>query len=427
MARSLLGLTLVALLAGCGARTSPSVDGDAGAPRRDAGDIDAAGFDAGPPWACRYEQTGEPIVIYDMPLHRDGIEAPELIVLEEGSETRLALAATHPRGWHPEIHVAELFVGASWPDDVRTGRSWVHVGIDAHSHGQLAHTANDSQIALAWYQGDFARGAPQGVSIRRLNTDTWQAGSAVLVEEDSNSAWALVPWQGGHALAFRPTTVTEAAVALLDESGRMIGEPIVTNPRLTGPAGTSVASTGSSLVTVTNDEAGTSFGRIAAPTYEETDRVAALMGRRPRAPTVRAEGDLTYAIWREESLDEEDRSFAMRVARLSAEGAVQALPLGDVVNAVQGPDIVVSPTGAMAVWAERREPEGIDLVLQRVTPEDEVAERLVVPTTNGVSRGPGYHGVTLRNGRVLLLTWSGYVGEDNDRDVFLARFDCRDI
>lgn len=420
------------VLAGCGARTSPWVDVDGGPPF-DAGPpgFDGGRPDAGPPWACTYALTGEPVVVIEESRFREGMGSPELLVIDDAAETRLALGVLHDRGWHPEIHVAEILVGDDWPGDVRVGRGFVHVGIDAHGTGHLAPTVDGEDAALAWYQGDLARDAPDGVVFRRLDVDAWTAGGSVMIEEGSASVSSIVPWQGGYAVGLLRARRTEASVAILDARGALVGEPRVANPRVSGPIGTSVAATDAALLAATNDEAGTTFGLVTdAPAVVTTSRQDALPGRRPRAPTLRADGASAWAVWREESLDEEDDSFALRLARLSPGGELESLPLSEVIDLLQAPGVVASAMGALAIWNERRDPEregneaGVQgIVLQRVTPDDVVAERVEIPST-ALDRSGAYHAVALRGGRTVILTWAGIEEGGRDTNVFLARLDC---
>lgn len=176
---------------------------------------------------------------------------------------------------------------------------------------------------------------------------------------------------------------------------------------------------------------GVSVGRLSpALALETTGRFDALEGRWPRSPTIRAHGNQAWATWREEADDDEDRTFAVRLAQLDDRGAPLGASIDEIAEPYLGPALHVSPLGPVLLWGELRDREapanevGVQaIVLRRATPEGEVVDRLEIPTTS-LDYGEAYDAVTVRGGRVLLVAWGATREGGANGVIYLARFDC---
>lgn len=429
-----LVVTILALLTtACGSRTDLALSTDGGrAPSR----RDASLPDAGPPPQCYYEPHGEPIELYTVGAHGEGVADPKMVVLEEGAETRLAFAVTHRHFWHSDIRLAEVFIGDAWPDGVRHGESMTLVGIDAHAPARLVRATTPDRLLMGWYRGDEAADRTPGVRVRPFDTAAWRPGEEQLIEEGAAYLYSLTELPGGDLLAVYRSHLmdggSETRAVRLNPSGRPQDEPLTVVSALPGPWGAMAAWTGSAVLVASNGPEGTTVHRLDTDrrTLTLTTRIPPLAGRRPRAPTLVAHGGQAWIAWREDVPDEREMGVAMRLARLTAIGDLLNLPIEDPPALIGAPFLHISAAGALLRFAAEpdltltpTDPGYNRIVLRHISPDGEDLDRLEHPITH--SLGQEHHfTVTASAGRRLYLSWSAIPPTGGNAIISLARYDC---
>lgn len=463
-------------LSGCGARDDlrgptgesgygaagpigPSTSGGAGG----AGGNGGSGGDAPlpPKPDCSYVSDADPMILFTYP---EGVRSPLMATLDPGgaaSEARVAFAATHEHFWHPEIRIAELTIGADWPDGVAITQPMVAYGIDAHAPGHLvARTDVPDALALAYYHGDLASpGVTPGVMFRAMDASTWAPQGDQFVEADAGYAYGIAPGPGfepgagldgrGYLVAWRGAAGmegVESRVALVDEQGSLLISPEAIAPAGDYPGpGMDVAWSGQHyLIAVSGNTCTippcahetTVFRYIVEGGGLASFDVAAIFpaqsGYKPLTPTIVSGGGAVWVAWREiEETMQPDPSQVMRLERLDPTGASTGSAFASASGAVAGPSLTASDQGALLAWGELRDaafgPNEVGhsaIVAHAFGKAGPPLGEIEIPTTQ-LSFGLPYAAVAIDQPRGILLGWSGLPSSAPGPDVtYLTRLDC---
>ena len=436
-----------------------SSGGGAGAPE--------AGVDAPPPLPdCLYVQHGEPIVIFT---YGEGVHTPTLAPITTTAPARIAVGLIHEHFWHPELRVAELTVGAAWPEGVSTTHGMLLYGIDAHAPGQLVPSTNGpGELALLYFHADEASpNVTPGVMFRRFDTGAWKPFDEVFVEKLGGYAYSLAAgpslgkgmgWANlGYGMTWRSATSGDAGsplvatrVGVSDASGNVIAGPVDVAPASAYPGiGATIAWTGQSYVLASNARpcaasspdcanrltlARLEPGVGSAAKLVETSVQPPAPGLRARTPLLRSFAGATWAVWREQKIDAkpgEDVPSRLHLASVNAVGQLGS----DVWQADAHPDagaeLLVSDQGVLLLWGERLDtavqPHQVGhsrLRLKQLSKTGGELQELDLPTTS-LTSGTAYSVTTLAEPRALLVAWTSQEPKPSGHaQAHLARFDC---
>lgn len=428
------------------------------------GGVVDAGPDAPPPLPdCLYVPHGEPRVLFS---YVEGVHTPNLVRLDGN---RFAVGLIHEHFWHPEIRVAEISVGPSWPDGVQVTHGMLLYGIDAHAPGQLVPaTTGPSELALLYYHADEASAAvTPGVKLRRFDTTAWQPFDEVFVEKLGGYAYSLAPgpslgkgmgWAGlGYGMTWRSATSGDASnyvvstrVAVSDSAGNLVAGPVdVSAPSAYPGVGATVVWNGQHYLVARNDKPCDGAGpecaaRLTLARFEpgvgaaaqlvDTGVVAPVPGRRARTPLLRSWAGATWVAWREQPIEAkpgDDSPSTLRLAAPSADGQVTQAAWQTEAHPDAGAELLASDQGLLLVWGERIDPTlpshqvgHSRLVLRQLSKTGAELQELELPTSS-LSSGTAYAVATLDEPRALLVAWTAQEAKPaSHTQAYLARFDC---
>ncbi len=442
-----------------GASAGGSSSGGAG----NTGGIVDAGPDAPPPLPdCTYVLHGEPIVLFT---YGDGVRSPMLARLSAGSPgvaARIAFGLIHEHFWHPDIRVADVAVGPTWPDGVSVKHPMTLYGIDAHSGGQLIPAADPSGgLALFYYHADEeSPNVTPGLMFRRFDTAAWKPLPEVFVEKKADYGFSIAPGpvaslkgasSQGYVVSYRGPVETDGAyitstsVRMIDAEGAAVGAPVsVDAPGAYPGTGATTVWGGTSHLVASNARpcpgdapecaarlTVASLGKLGLST---TATVPPNPNMRARSPLVRADGGNIWVAWREQlvlSKPENDPPSTVRLVAIDPNGQLATVPWQTDAHPDAGAELSVSDQGVLLVWGERVDPKlppqtvgHSRLRLRQFGKAGQELQELNVPTTS-LTSGAAYAVVTLAEPRALLVAWTAQAESASSHAVaYLARFDC---
>lgn len=357
-----------------------------------------------------------------------------------------ALASGGASLLHPDIQLAELAVGADWPD-VKIESGPATFGFDAHGWGVLSPSPpGRDELILGWH-GD--PGGPSRPMLRRLDLATNQGFDQKDVADSAESVLDVAPGADAYAVAWRHVSGDAGwapAVGRFDLDAAPSSSPVLlTSPREYPGRSVALTWTGSTYLaaiafdTCLPDEA--ALCREHAVVVDDLGaelgaaKIVATFPLRPdhaaRRPYLASHGGRTYLAWAESLPDGEPAT--VRLTELAADGAPIGAPLDVAADLplLSRPTMIAGDGGVTIAWPETANhalPEHVvghdALVITQLDADLEVlAARVSVPIPRFETYGPSY-GVALAEPRSLFFVIgarlpSGYDG------VFGARFDCR--
>lgn len=436
------------LLAGTAALAPDSGVGAGGnAGSGGSGGIDAAA-DAPPPPPCRLTLQHAPLEVVAFAEGDAG--SVDLALIDAGSAAqpaRVAYSAISEQAnfWHPELRVAELAVGAAWPESVQVTHAPVLWGFDAHNGGVITRAPAGDGIALAFYHADEASPSViPGLKFRPFDTASWKPGNEVFIDEAGTGAFEIVAASGdGYAVAYRSASQDggkwQPKLALLDGQGGVTLGPLPLAPEADYPgAGASVAWSGAVTLAVVAREHAVVVERLLVGgelTLIQTAEIPLLAPDHVSArPSIASHAGATWIAWREAPADDEDPPWTIRMARLTADGALAEPPLEPAsgVDPVNGVSLHVSELGVFVAWTEvvdadlppQQTGHSRIVVHHRALGGPELAETVTLPTTEH-AYDPPHAMLSLSHPRSLLLGWAGTsLAQDGAAVGFVARIDC---
>jgi hypothetical protein len=440
----------IALAAACGGSLTIS-------PADDAGPGGAPLAPRSPP--CPMRLAGDPAVILSLP--QRNASAPELVVLDPGSDTRdarvaiQALANSGTSGLPDDIEVARATVTPPWPAGMSVDEPPQLDGEFAIGAGQM--DLSGSVLALAWHRETTAVGRPQ---FRALDPATWSLSEPVQVAASGDAVLSFVAGDGGYAVAWRDVNApgvgpARPLVAVVDTAGSVILGPLPAaaqedypgrSPALSWSGTSYLLATSfadchradplcvANSVTVSRLEGnppglvlGGSFAPLDPASRPGTSAVATLALPPPESPRV-------WIAWSEGTSGDASVAHTIRVARVDASGTPEADPVTVATGAHPSTrlSLAAGDLGLFLAWAEggagassENQPGSSIVVVAHLDADGRAVEALfLIPATFVDAEGPP-RTVTLGTPRSALVTWGGRSTDPTQPDVaWAARLDC---
>ncbi|MBW2529636.1 MAG: hypothetical protein JRI23_36000 [Deltaproteobacteria bacterium] len=478
---------LAAAWAACGGRSELRIGGapagagtggsGTGGVPVDGGIVDADAPDAPPPPPpCELAAAGDPVAM--LSFSSGSANASDLVVLDAGQPqggagARVAVKAraADANFWHPEIHLAGVRVGLSWPDGLVVDQPLTLFAFESHEWGTLARSsASDSELVLFWhYAGALVD--PPSLRYQRFDTASWSVSPPVdvVIGDEYGASEALAPGPGlavdgigyggnGYAVAFRRHLAevgTEARVALLSTNGAFTLGPFTAAPATDYPGrGASVVWTGSSYLVATSFSTcpppGEAFCaprsivllRLRPPEHagdpgglEVTGTVAVQSPtHEPTRPRIAERAGSAYLAWTERPTDEPDAPRVIRMVPVDAAGSLQGSPRTLTADAhpSTGLSLAVNQHGLLVMWAEPGDdslppesPGHARLVIHHLAFDGEAIQSPLTFDVPALSYYPGLAAAGLDHPEAVLVSFAATAPSTDLRtEIFLGRLDC---
>jgi hypothetical protein len=419
-----------------------------------------AGVDASPiPNPCVLSTVGAPKEI--LAFVEGNTDSPLMAVIDPGGATtaRVGFAAVSEdaNGWHPELRVAEVSIGPSWPTDTTITKEPVLWGFDAHAWGAMVEASGQNEnLALAFYHADEASPNVQpAYKFRSFDTSSWSAGPEIAIDNLGSVSYGFTSGPNGYATTWRASTVgasnTEPRLAILDVNGNVTQGPIAVGPpepypgrssdvvwsgtrylTATSFAGCDIAPAPCekrSVVITTVQADGTLQLAAAIPALTESDV--------PRRALLSAFAGSAWVAWTEAPPPPEEGSDTaprkLRLAHLDENGALLGEPILLTADAhpYLSPTIHASAQGIIVAYPEIANPDLPEsfvghgrMRVHNVGHDGQVLQEPLDIDTTLFANGPHASLVTLASPRSTLVAWASRSPEKQLFVTFLARLDC---
>lgn len=419
-----------------------------------------AGADGAIPEPCILHAVGEPKQI--LAFAEGNTDSPLMAVIDPGTNgtARVGFAAVSEdaNGWHPELRVAELSIGPSWPSDAQITKEPVLYGFDAHAWGAMVEASGQNgNLALAFYHADEASPNVQpAYKFRSFDTTSWSPGPELAIDNFGSVSYGFTSGPNGYATTWRATAVgssnTEPRLAVLDANGNVTQGPITLGPPEPYPGRASdVVWSGTQYLVATSfvgceispapcEKRSVVISRVgsdgelelatAIPVLVDTDT--------PRRALVSAFAGKVWVTWTEAPPPPEDEPDTaprrVRLAELDANGALVGQPLTLTTDAhpYLSPTIAATPHGVLVAYPEIADPELPEssvgygrMRVHNVSHDGVVLQEPIDIQTTSFANGPHASLVAVSSPKAALLAWAARSPEKQLFVTFLSRLDCQ--